>query len=139
MFELKPIHQEAVPLAMEKAMRSHLVKVFPDALLNRLMVVPFYPISQEMLKLIIKLNLKKVQQRVQENHRIPFTFDDAVPTLISTRCTELERGARMVEAMITNTMLPDIGQEMLARMVDGRPINKVHVGAADGKFSYIYE
>ncbi len=125
--------------ALEKAMRPHLTKTFPDALLNRLVVVPFYPISKEMLKAIIRLNLTKVQKRVKENHKIPFTFDEAVPDLIATRCTELERGARMVEALITNNMLPDIGQEMLARMMDGKPATRIHVGAADGNFSYAYD
>ncbi len=125
--------------ALEKAMRPHLVKVFPDALLNRLVVVPFYPISKEMLKQIIKLNLTRVQKRVQENHRVPFTYDEAVPELIATRCTELERGARMVESLITNTMLPEIGQEFLARMVENKPVSRVHISAPDGNFAYAYD
>ncbi len=125
--------------ALEKAMRPHMVKVFPDALLNRLVVVPFYPISKEMLKIIIKLNLTRVQKRVQENHQVPFTYDDAVPELIADRCTELERGARMVEALITNTMLPEIGQEFLARMVESKPLNRVHISVNDGNFAYAYD
>jgi type VI secretion system protein VasG len=125
--------------ALEKAMRPHLTKVFPDALLNRLSVVPFYPISKTMLKQIIKLNLTKVQKRVKENHKIPFTYDEAVPELIANRCTELERGARMVEALITNSMLPEIGQEMLTRLAEGKPISRVHVSAADGNFAYAYD
>jgi type VI secretion system protein VasG len=125
--------------ALEKAMRPHMVKVFPDALLNRLVVVPFYPISKEMLKQIIKLNLTRVQKRVQENHKVPFTYDEAVPELIANRCTELERGARMVEALITNTMLPEIGQEFLARMVEGKPLNRVHISVTDGNFAYAYD
>ncbi len=125
--------------SLEKAMRPHLVKAFPDALLNRLVVVPFLPISKEMLKQIIKLNLSRVAKRVKENHKVPFTYDDAVPELIGTRCTELERGARMVEALITNQMLPEIGQEMLTRLVDARPINRVHIGTAEGQFTYAYD
>ena len=125
--------------ALEKAMRPHLVKTFPDALLNRLVVVPFYPISKEMLRTIIRLNLTRVEKRVKENHKVPFTFDDAVPDLIANRCTELERGARMVESMITNNMLPDIGQAILTRMVDGRAISRVHVSVADGNFAYAYD
>jgi type VI secretion system protein VasG len=125
--------------ALEKAMRPHMVKVFPDALLNRLVVVPFYPISKEMLKQIIKLNLTRVQKRVQENHKVPFTYDEAVPELIANRCTELERGARMVEALITNTMLPEIGQEFLARMVESKPLNRVHISVTDGNFAYAYD
>ena len=65
--------------ALERSMRPHLVKVFPDALLNRLVVVPFYPISKEMLRQIIGLNLKRVEKRIKENHKVPFTFDAAVP------------------------------------------------------------
>jgi type VI secretion system protein VasG len=91
------------------------------------------------MRLIIKLNLSRVDKRVRENHKIPFTFDESVPELIATRCSELERGARMVEALITNTMLPEIGHEMLTRLVDNRPIVRVHVGAADGKFTYAYD
>ncbi len=125
--------------SLEKAMRPGLTKVFPDALLNRLVVVPFYPISKEMLKSIIRLNLSKVQKRVKENHKIPLTFDESVPELIATRCTELERGARMVEALITNNMLPEIGQEMLARIMDGKPAERIHIGAVDGNFSYAYD
>ncbi len=124
---------------MEKAMRTPLTKVFPDALLNRLMVVPYYPISKEVLRSIIKLNLSKVAKRVKENHKVPFTYDDAVPELISQRCTELERGARMVDAMITNTMLPEIGKEFLSRLASGSGIKRVHIGAKDGNFEYAFE
>jgi type VI secretion system protein VasG len=76
---------------------------------------------------------------VKENHKVPFTFEEAVPELIATRCTELERGARMVESLITNTMLPVIGQEMLERMVDSRAVSRVHIGTKDGDFTYAYE
>lgn len=124
---------------LEKAMREPLKKVFPDALLNRLVVAPFYPISRDMLKMIIGLNLKKVKQRVESNHKVPFTCDDSVPNFIADRCTELERGARMVEAMIVNTMLPDIGQELLIRMMDNKPPKKVHVTVKDSAFAYEYE
>jgi type VI secretion system protein VasG len=92
-----------------------------------------------MLKQIIKLNLTKVEKRVRENHKIPFTYDQGVPELIAERCTELERGARMVEALITNTMLPDIGQEMLSRMVENKPVGRVHISVNDGNFAYAYD
>jgi len=124
---------------LEKAMRGPLTKVFPDALLNRLVVVPYYPISQEMLKIIIGLNLKKVERRVKENHKVPFTYDAEVPDLIAQRCTELERGARLVDAMITNTLLPEIGREFLGRLAAGSEIKRVHIGAKDGAFSYSFE
>ena len=124
---------------LEKAMRGPLTKVFPDALLNRLVVVPFYPISKEVLQRIIKLNLSRVQKRVLENHKVPFTYDDSVLELIGQRCTELERGARMVDAMITNTMLPEIGREFLGRLAAGNEIKRVHVTAKDGNFAFAFD
>jgi type VI secretion system protein VasG len=132
---------ELLPSAegMEKAMRGPLTKVFPDALLNRLLVVPYYPISKEVLHSIIKLNLKRVEKRVKENHKVPFTYDNSVPELIGQRCTELERGARMVDAMITNTMLPEIGKEFLGRLAAGSEIKRVHVSAKDGNFAYAFD
>ena len=124
---------------MEKAMRTPLTKVFPDALLNRLVVVPYYPISKEVLQSIIKLNLARVAKRVRENHKVPFTFDDSVPELIGQRCTELERGARMVDALITNTMLPEIGREFLSRLAAGSEIKRVHIAVKDGNFAFGFD
>jgi type VI secretion system protein VasG len=132
---------ELMPSAegMEKAMRTPLTKVFPDALLNRLVVVPFYPISKDILQRIIKLNLSRVARRVQENHKVPFTYDDSVPELIGQRCTELERGARMVDALITNTMLPEIGREFLSRLAAGSEIKRVHVTIREGNFAFAFD
>jgi len=127
------------PEGLEKALRAPLVKVFPDALLNRLVVVPYYPISKEMLQTIIKLNLGRVEKRVQANHKVPFTYDNSVPELIGKRCTELERGARMVDALITNTLLPEIGREFLNRLVAGSVIRRVHVGANNGDFTFAFD
>jgi type VI secretion system protein VasG len=124
---------------LEKAMRGPLTKVFPDALLNRLLVVPFYPISKEVLQRIIKLNLSRVAKRVKENHKVPFTYDNSVPELIGQRCTELERGARMVDALITNTMLPEIGREFLSRLATGSEIKRVHVTVKDGNFTFAFD
>jgi type VI secretion system protein VasG len=125
--------------SLEKAMRTPLTKVFPDALLNRLVVVPYYPISKEVLHRIIKLNLSRVEKRVKENHKVPFTYDDRVPELIGQRCTELERGARMVDALITNTLLPEIGREFLGRLASGTPASRVHVSVADGNFAFAFD
>ena len=129
---------ELIPDAedLEKAMRTPLTKVFPDALLNRLVVVPYYPISQQMLRTIITLNLRKVEKRVKENHGIPFHYGEDVIDLIVQRCTELERGARLVDAIVTNQLLPEIGREFLTRMMEGRPLEKITVKAESGDFAF---
>lgn len=76
---------------------------------------------------------------MRENHKLPFTYDDAVPELIAQRCTELERGARMVDAMITNSLLPEIGRELLSRLAAGSEVKRVHVAAKDGNFGFAFD
>jgi type VI secretion system protein VasG len=80
-----------------------------------------------------------VAKRVQENHKVPFTYDDSVLELVAQRCTELERGARMVDALITNTMLPEIGREFLGRLASGSDIKRVHIAVKEGNFEYLFE
>jgi len=127
------------PEALESALRVPLTKVFPDALLNRLVVVPYYPITAEILHRIIRLNFARLEKRVRENHRVPFTYEDSVVELVAKRCGELERGARMVEAMITNTLIPRIGHEILTRALENRSPGRVHVSVADGEFAFAFD
>jgi type VI secretion system protein VasG len=124
---------------LEKAMRGPLTKVFPDALLNRLVVVPYYPINQEMLKIIVAMNLKRVEKRILANHKVPFSYDAEVPALIAQRCTELDRGARLVDSIVTNQLLPEIGREFLHRLANGLPIRRVHILAKDGGFAFAFD
>jgi type VI secretion system protein VasG len=122
-----------------KALREPLLKIFPAALLGRLVTIPYYPLSDEMLKLIIKLQLRRIEKRIMENHGIPFTYEDDVVALISERCTELESGARVVDAILTNTVLPEVSQEFLSRMMSGEPISAVRISVKDSEFSYQFE
>jgi len=124
------------PEGITKALREPLLKIFPAALLGRLVTIPYYPLSDEMLKAIIKLQLGRIEKRIKENHRIPFTYDDTVIQLISERCTELESGARVVDTILTNTVLPAISQEFLNRMMSGENIGKIHLEVKDGGFAY---
>jgi type VI secretion system protein VasG len=132
--QLKP-----APEALESALLEPLTKVFPDALLNRLDVVPYYPIEAEILHRIVRVNLDRVAARLRENRQLPFTYDDGVVDLIARRCGELERGARIVESLVANTMLPDIGREFLARTLDGRRLERVHVLADGDRFAYEFD
>ena len=127
------------PEGIAQALRPALLKVFPAALLGRLVVVPYYPISDAMLKTIIRLQLERIRKRVKANHNVPFSYDDGVVDLVSSRCTETESGARAVDAILTHTVLPEISKEFLTRLVEGRPVSKVHVGGADGQFTYAFE
>ena len=124
------------PDAIAKALREPLLKVFPAALLGRLVVIPYYPLSDEMLGNIVRLQLARIRKRIAENHRIPFEYDDAAVKLIIGRCTELESGGRMIDAILTNTVLPRISQEYLQRLSEGRPLSQVKLRVDASDFAY---
>ena len=124
------------PDDIAKALREPLLKIFPPALLGRLVVIPYYPLSDEMIGAITHLQLGRIKKRVLESHKVPFTYDDEVVKLIASRCTELESGGRMIDTILTNTLLPSISAEFLKRMMEGSVIERVHVGVADGEFVY---
>lgn len=124
---------------MAKALREPLLKVFPPALLGRLVVIPYFPLNDAMIGAIARLQLGRIEKRIRQNHKIPFTFDDEVVKLIASRCTELESGGRMIDTILTNTMLPRISSEFLKRMMEGKPIERVHVSVEGGDFGYGFE
>ncbi|KAB2867836.1 MAG: AAA domain-containing protein, partial [Burkholderiaceae bacterium] len=126
------------PEGMAKALREPLLKVFPPALLGRLVTIPYYPLSNEMLGRIVRLQLGRIKKRVEARYKIPFEVDDSVVQLVVSRCTESESGGRMIDAILTNTMLPDISREFLNRMLQGKPIERVSVSAPDGNFAYAF-
>jgi type VI secretion system protein VasG len=127
------------PEGIAKALREPLLKVFPPALLGRLVVIPYYPLSDEMIGAIARLQLGRIAKRIKETRKIPFSYDDEVIKLITSRCTELESGGRMIDAILTNTVLPKISEEFLRRMMEGKPIERVHVSVQDGEFGYGFE
>ncbi len=127
------------PESLSKSLREPLLKVFPAALLGRLVVIPFYPLSDEVIGKIARLQLKRIQKRVQDNHKIPLTYDDAVIDLIISRCSEVETGGRMVEMILTNTVLPTMSQQILTQMLEGRPVKRVHVSVENKQFRYAFD
>jgi type VI secretion system protein VasG len=127
------------PDAIASALRTPLLQVFPPALLGRVVTIPYYPLSDEMLGAIIGLQLDRIARRVSEQHKIPFTYSDAVVALIASRCTELESGGRMIDAILTNTLLPAISGEFLRRLLAGKPARQVAVDVCAGDFSYQFD
>lgn len=127
------------PEGLNKALRDPLLKVFPPALLGRMIVVPYYPISDENLGFIIRLQLDRIGERVKMNHNIPFSYTEEAVKLIASRCTELESGARMVDAILTHTVLPKISQELLERFLQGQQAKRVHIDTENSEFIYKFE
>jgi type VI secretion system protein VasG len=127
------------PEGIAKALREPLLKKFPAALLGRLVVIPYYPLSDDMLGNIARLQLGRIVKRVNEHHEIPFTYDDAAVQLIVSRCTEVESGGRMIDAILTNTVLPELSREFLVRTMEGQALNGVRLEVADGDFAYRFD
>jgi type VI secretion system protein VasG len=126
------------PEGISKALREPLLKVFPPALLGRLVVIPYYPLNDEMIGAIARLQLGRIQQRIMDNHNISFNYDDDVIKLIAERCTEVDSGGRMIDAILTNTVLPAISQTLLQHMMQGTSLSSVTLKVKDGEFDYQY-
>jgi type VI secretion system protein VasG len=124
------------PDGMASALRAPLLKVFPPALLGRIVTIPYYPLSDDMLGKIVKLQLDRIKKRVEARYKIPFEYGDDVVKLVVSRCTESESGGRMIDAILTNTMLPDVSRTFLDRMMKGEAIGRVQVLVKDGQFDY---
>ena len=125
------------PEALVEAIRPELLKVFKPALLARMVVVPYYPISNEVMREIIRLQLGRIEARLSENHGAEFSYDETVINEIANRCKEVETGARNVDHILTRTLLPEMSGEFLSRMAGGATVGRVHVTvSADGKFQY---
>lgn len=125
------------PSELALAIRPELEKVFPPALLGRLVVTPYFPLADQVMKDIIRLKLGKIVRRVRENHRIPLTYDEGLVDEVASRCQEVSSGARNVDHILANTLLPELAREFLARLASGDAANAVHVGVgAEGAFTY---
>ncbi len=120
------------PAALVEAIRPELIKVFKPALLGRMVVVPYYPITDDVMREIVKLQLGRIGRRLGDNHKAKFEYDDAVIAEVVNRCTEVESGARNVDHILTGTLLPEMSGEFLARMAAGESVSRVHVGVGDG-------
>jgi type VI secretion system protein VasG len=123
---------------LAEALRPDLLKAFKPALLGRLVVVPYYPLGDDVLRKIIRLQLGQIAERVRAHHRANFTYDEAVLETVASRCKEVESGARNVSHILTGTLLPELAREFLARMAEGRPVGGAHV-RVDESGGFVYE
>jgi len=125
------------PEGIVKALKPELNKIFKPAFLGRLVIIPFYPVRDEALKKIITLKLGKIQRRLFQNHRVTLTFDDSLIEEVARRCTEVESGARNVDNILTNTLLPQISRRILTGLAEGQKLSTIQVSVgADSSFIY---
>lgn len=124
---------------LEKAARPAMYKVFPAALIGRMSIVPYYPLTKKSLNHIIDLKLSKIVKRVKENYQATFVFTQALRDEIISRCNNVASGARMIDAIISNDLLPEISSEFLEKTMNGRKVISVEADSVDGKFVYKFE
>jgi type VI secretion system protein VasG len=125
--------------ATAQALRQPLLKTFPPALLGRMVTIPYYPLGDVVMARIIRLQLERVEQRIRRVHAARFTYDESVPKLIAARCTEPESGGRMIDAIVTNTLLAAMSRELLSRIARGEPTRSIAVSTAGPEFTYVFE
>jgi type VI secretion system protein VasG len=118
-------------------LKPALNRIFKPAFLGRLVTVPYYPIADEALKRIVGLKLEKIKRRLLEHHRLELIYDDLLIETIASRCTEVESGARNVDNILTNTLMPEASVKLLESMMEGRQLSSIRVGIGeDGSFVY---
>lgn len=113
--------------ALREAILPEIQKSFKPALLGRVTLVPYYPVSDAALRRIVEMKLDKVRRRLADSHRVGFSYDSAVVDAIASRCKEVQSGARNVDHVLRGTLLPEISMSLLARMASGPPVTEVHV------------
>jgi type VI secretion system protein VasG len=122
---------------LTEMLRPELLQRFKPAFLGRLKVVPYYPITDKNMRLIVKLKLNRIAKRMQENRNVLFTYDEGLIESIAGRCKEVESGARNVDHVLTNTLLPEMSKELLARMAQREQIREVNVSVGGEGLVYV--
>jgi type VI secretion system protein VasG len=125
------------PEALADAIRPDLLEYFKAAFLGRVIVVPYFPISPDIMRKIIELQLSRIRSRIKDNHKAQLTYDESLVKVIATRCTDVDSGARNADHIITRTLLPELSKEFLSHMAQGEPVTKVHISVDEGgSFQY---
>ncbi|MGZ7172474.1 type VI secretion system ATPase TssH [Burkholderia gladioli] len=136
----KPQEDLPDPDALAETLRPALYKAFKPAFLGRMKVVPYYPISDEVLVEIIELKLDRIRRRIEANHKAAFEWDESLVEAVLARCTEVDSGARNVDHILNGTLLPEIAGHVLERLADGTALKRIAVRASEaGEFEYTVE
>jgi type VI secretion system protein VasG len=125
--------------ALIAQLRPTLLRQFSPAFLGRLVLVPYYPLGDEQIRTIVDLKLAKLAQRFAQNHHARFSWDDRVTDIMMARCTEVDSGARNIDFILTQTVLPLLSSLVLERMSMAKPFTAIHMGVGlDDQFVYAF-
>ncbi|MCU0831464.1 MAG: type VI secretion system ATPase TssH [Rhizobiaceae bacterium] len=121
---------------LSAALKPHLTRVFPPALLGRIVTIPYFPLSPDMLAGIVRLQLGHIARRFRDNHGAAFTYSEGLLAHIVALCSDPDSGGRMIDNIITNTLLPDMARLILQRQIEGAPFTRVTADHGDGRYRY---
>ena len=124
---------------MLAALKPELNKIFKPAFLGRLLIIPYFPVRDDAMKQIIRLKLGKIQKRLLETHKVALVYDDVLLNEIAGRCTEVESGARNVDNILSNTMLPELSRQILTQLAGGEKADRVTISVKDGALTYAWD
>lgn len=130
--------ENPAPEELVQALRAPMLQVFPPALLGRLEVVPYYPLSSVMLAEIVRLQLARIEQRIARAHKIFVKIAPSVIDRIVARCNEADSGGRMVGAILSNTVLPTVSRRLLQATLEGKPVTQLSIDTDGNEFTYHY-
>jgi type VI secretion system protein VasG len=126
--------------ALTERLRPVLMRQFSPAFLGRLVLVPYYPLGDAQIRSIVDLKLEKLAERFRLNHRAEFSWDESVTAMITARCTEVDSGARNIDFILTQSVLPELSTLVLERMSMDKPFTAVHMSiTADGQVHYDFD
>ena len=126
--EGKPVEtRDPTPEDLVEILRPTLQKTFKPAFLGRLTVVPFFPISDSVLREIITLKLSRVKKRITTNYNCIVDFPEKLVEFLACRCNDIDSGARDAETLITRTVLAQTSRALLARAPGSKPVKKIAV------------
>jgi type VI secretion system protein VasG len=130
--ETMPSHE-----GLAKALKPELDKTFKPAFLGRMVIIPYLPVRDENLKQIVRLKINKIRRRIGETHKVTLNYGEDVVNAVAARCTEVESGARNVDNILSNTMLPEMSRALLSKMAEGGGIGTITLGVgSDGNLTY---
>ena len=104
------------------ALKPELLNSFKPAFLGRVNIVPYLPLTDEILADIARLQVGLIINRVKENYQATLTVTENVINHIVSRCTEVDSGARNIHNILNNTLLPELSVHFLERMASEEPM-----------------
>lgn len=123
------------PETMQEALYPVLADFFKPALLARMEVVPYLPLSKETLVTIIAGKLARLDNVLRSRFAAEVIIEPEVTNEIMSRVTRAENGARMLESVIDGDMLPPLSLLLLQKMAANTAIARIRLSAADGAFT----